>query len=336
MDDTIRFPASLEIRAADGKQPTFKGVVYSGGPMRISDFGQVVVDVQGAGLAESVPVLVDHGESIDHLVGQAQAIAQNGAIAASGTLTTATEAGQKVVAIAKSGVKLQVSIGFQPDRREFIQAGKTITVNLQTIVAGDGGLTVVRSGKLREISLVPIGADPNTNISIAASGRIAAHLKGRNMDFDTWLQTKGFDPNTVTTPQRASLQAAYQAETTGPAEMQRRYEALNAKFSTPRLTEHTARVNPDRLVELRATAFAEQWDEIKTEMELLRAERDSLALERIRRERPQFPTVYSSGPQTGDRDTIEAALMLHIGQERTAEKTFQAPVLERARGVTSQ
>ncbi len=304
MSDLLHFQAGIEIRAAEGKQPTFSGVVYSGGPMRVAGFGQVVVDIAGADLSGAVPVLVDHGETIDGLVGQGTATAHNGTILAHGTLTTATEAGAKVVALARSGVSLQASIGFAPDRREFIHAGATIMVNNQTITAGAGGLTIVRSGRLREISLVPIGADPDTNISIAAS----RGGKATSMPNET----------TITTPDQPGMSA--------PQRVLARWTA--ATFHNAHIRQQ---LEPCLTAALSGDITFDDFDR-----EVLRAQLRDAQLTAARSERPQGPAIHSSSRDLSG-DAAEAALLCHLGHEGAAVKTLgeQATQAGRSLGLHS-
>lgn len=128
-------------------------------------------DWAGADVAGDIPLLAAYGEGLDDLVGQGRAEIRDGKILLAGYLVDATTAGQRVLGLARGGVNLQASVGYVPLRKDYVPAGQTVRVNGQTIQAPDEGLTVVRAGKLREISLLPLGADPDTHVSIAAKGR---------------------------------------------------------------------------------------------------------------------------------------------------------------------
>jgi hypothetical protein len=77
----------------------------------------------------------------------------------------------KVTAPAKNGFEWQLSIGAITIRTEFVEAGKTATVNGREVV---GPVTISRETELKEISFVPLGADDATSVSVTASqGKIA-------------------------------------------------------------------------------------------------------------------------------------------------------------------
>jgi phage major head subunit gpT-like protein len=162
----------LEIQAADGtKTPTVRGVVYSGGAMWLSCWGNVAVDLRGATIANPVPILAGHRDDLDSVCGDAEAAIVSGTIVVSGRLSAATAAGAKVIGLAKDKVGMQASIGFEPDQREQLGAGQVAQINGRTLTAGRDGLTIIRSGRLREISLVAVGADAGNAIQISASAK---------------------------------------------------------------------------------------------------------------------------------------------------------------------
>ncbi|NLF08216.1 MAG: hypothetical protein GX594_09585, partial [Pirellulaceae bacterium] len=179
MPDIIQLRAEVEIQAAsDGaKTKRFSMVAYSGGLMSPAGWPNVVIDLGGANVGGDIPILAGHADDLDSIVGQGQATVQNNQLHVAGTIIDATSAGQKVVALARSGISLQASVGFTPDKRENLPAGSKVSVNGRTLTAGNQGLTIIRSGRLREVSLLPIGADPNTQVSIAATAAQSKETK---------------------------------------------------------------------------------------------------------------------------------------------------------------
>jgi len=193
------------------RKPTVAIRAYSGGAMRVPRyFDPVVVDVRGIGTGQKIPLLRDH----DHTrpIGQGvAAIADNG-IEIQGSLRSTGDSGQvrdarEIIEAAKDEFPWQASVGIEPTRTEKVNAGQRVRVNGQTFT---GPLTVVRAGKLREVSIVAIGADDSTEARIAA-----AAAGGQTMGFDAWLEAKGWDKATLNDVQLRALEAAWKAETGG-------------------------------------------------------------------------------------------------------------------------
>jgi hypothetical protein len=85
----------------------------------------------------------------------------------------------KVTEPAKNGFQWQLSIGADPIRTEFLEAGATTTVNGREVT---GPLTISRETRLGEISFVPLGADGDTSAAVSAS-------RGKGTMFKTMLAT---------------------------------------------------------------------------------------------------------------------------------------------------
>ncbi len=67
-----------------------------------------------------------------------------------------------------AGVPLQASVGAQPLQKRYVAAGENVQVNGKTFTAGARGLLCVELAALKEISIVCIGADGETSVSLAA------------------------------------------------------------------------------------------------------------------------------------------------------------------------
>ena len=115
------------------------------------------------------------------------------------------------------------------------RAGELVEVNGRAIKAGKYGFTLVRSSALKEVSIVAIGADAGTSVSIAAP-------KGEEAFMSTASET---------TAEQIREEAA--AET----------ERING----------VRRVCDGRFGDIEAKAIREGWDTQRTELEILRASR---------------------------------------------------------------
>jgi hypothetical protein len=337
--DVIRFTGAsgpLEILAevdnGGKKLRPFKMTAYTGAPMNVPGYmSPVVVDLAGMTVPnQRLPILrqhdperiVAHSESIDL---SPQRLNVAGVV--SGTGDAATE----VTNLADNGFPWQASIGAAVDRREFVDAGQTVKVNGRN---WDGPLVVARASTLREVSVVPLGADPGTSAKFAAGNGGVIDMK-----FADWLKKNGFDPETLTANQRAALEAAYKAETETPAppvpvvppkgggSIAARAEAARARERAEahiegRLTDalEGRRITSADFDELRAAAFLDpdKYDDNRLELEF------------IRRERPKGPGISFTREAQLTENVIECGLAMAGSLERI-DKHYDAPVLEAAR-----
>lgn len=281
----------LFVQAKAGGAPRVEAVAYAGGVVRVAPFGAVAIDLAGADLSRPVPILADHVDTLDGVLGQGLATVEGGRLLLRGTLSAATEAGRTVLALARDGVALQCSIGFEPTRRERFSAGQPARINGRELVAPEGGLTVIRSGRLREVSILPLGADPETDVTIRAKG--------------TTMTTEPTNQPPADTPDAERIQA--------------RYEAFAREFGDE-APEAAARLLKLAL----GGATAEQF-----EREALEAEARALRLRAQRAQRPAPPPTRPAGPSADPLP--EALLLCHLGRDDLAAKHFGDAAAERAR-----
>ena len=164
----LRFPAEIELVAsAAGKPPRISILAYNGGIMPVAGSGSIVVDLSGLTLPATVPLLGDHISTLDGVAGSGQPSIRDGRLLVEGTLAD-TPTAAKVMALHKSSVPLQASVGLMPETRQSIRAGEVVSVNGKRLKAGQSGLTLIKSGTLREVSILPLGADASTTVHISA------------------------------------------------------------------------------------------------------------------------------------------------------------------------
>lgn len=150
---------------------------YSGGLLHLDPNNwpvPVVFDI--AGLEDKpqiVPIIRDHDQG--KKCGQTTRVYyDNGEIAAEGELLNygIDEAADKVAELAKRGAKLQASVAtgiINPEDVEYIDEGREVQVNGKSFV---GPIEIVRKWKLKEISIVTVGADDEgTSVTIANAAR---------------------------------------------------------------------------------------------------------------------------------------------------------------------
>jgi len=171
VDNILLTAGSVEIEAADTRpNPRVTIVAYTGGLMAVPGWGPVVIDLANlATPADQIGILADHDSTLKGIVGYGQARVASGKLVVAGTIATTTEAAKQIIELARAGFRFQASVGVSPTDYERIRPGDTVVANGRTITAPRTGMTFVRSGELREVSIVTIAADRNTSVAIAAS-----------------------------------------------------------------------------------------------------------------------------------------------------------------------
>lgn len=322
--------------SAEGDRPAlrrFSMVAYTGGAMALAGWPHpVVVDLAGLQIsARSRPILKDHNRSL--IVGHTDMIAVQGAsLLVTGVISGAGPIAREIVESSRNGFPWQASLGAVAERVEFVPRGRKVSANGREF---EGPVHIARRATLGEISFVALGADEDTSAQVAAT---AADVKEDClMDFEEWLEAKGFVAADLSDAQRASLQAMYDAEqkrpgsegepTAGAAgegdpddDGKNAVTELRAQAAaeTKRIAE-IRRICAGKHADIEAKAIADGWDTTKTELELLRAERPTVT--GIRR---------GTEPPTGK--ALEAALLLNynVAPEEKVARWYDARTMEAA------
>lgn len=314
---------TIEAAAADGtEKPALVNVAaYGGGLMTVAGFGPVVLDVEGIESLERVPLLADHENRIEAVLGSGLPVRGDGRLAINGTLSRNSDRARRVIDLHRDGVPLQASVGAEPLETERITKGRQIVVNGRTIRAEGASFLLVRRSRLKHVAIVANGADGSTSVSIAAQA--ASQSKEFDMEFATWLEAQGFTPDSLSDQQRTSLQAMFDASQQTNATPNTKIEAAAAVAELrAELATETVRVAAIRKLcggkhaDIEAQAIKEGWDETKTELEMIRADR------------PRGPAIHASNWNDSPQ-VVEAALCLsrkHVD----VEKRFKPEVLEAA------
>ena len=148
------------------------GVAYSGGPIRQPWSSlDMVVDLAGMLFSPQTPLLYSHTNWPSCRLGEVTAAVAANALTVAGGIDPETEFGKTVVDSGKK-VQWQLSIGAEVLETERVPEGESRTVNGRSFV---GPFLHVTKSRLREVSVVAVGADPETHLRIAASLNIHAH-----------------------------------------------------------------------------------------------------------------------------------------------------------------
>ncbi|TVQ58676.1 MAG: hypothetical protein EA377_00015 [Phycisphaerales bacterium] len=279
-----------------------------------------------------------------------------------GVASGGNQVAEQVVNSSRNGFPWQASIGASADEVVFVPKGKEAVANGRNV---PGPVYVAKKTTLNEISFVALGADRNTNARVAAGasgtsgasgggGQSTSRTENNSMEFETWLEAQGFDPEKLSDEQRTSLEKLFEASSPGNspapasgksgdsssgAASQSNGQAnasaatggeLQTAISSMR-AEYVADLNRIQAIQdicsgggdehraIASKAIAEGWNTVKTELEVLRASRP----------KAPYPGL-SGGSKPFSQNTLEAAACLSAGLDENeltkdyGEKTMDA------------
>jgi phage head maturation protease len=157
----LTFAVSMQPEQA-GLPRRFSGVAYSGGV--IPDYGwngDAAIDLATLQTGGEIFALVDHNPTMR--AGKLRARCEAGQLLVDGEFFTSTEAGREVAATFAEGAPWQMSVGIQASV-EGSEKPRPVELNGQSLTVN----SIFRNASLREVSFVPVGADPSTSVSAFA------------------------------------------------------------------------------------------------------------------------------------------------------------------------
>jgi len=323
------------LQAADDgeeKPKRFSMTAYTGGEITLGAFfDPIVFDIAGMQASgESTPILVNHDPQ--QIAGHADSVQMSKqTIKLSGVMSGGGASADEVVASAGKGFPWKASVGVNPSKTEFVEQGATAKANGRNF---KGPVNIIRGSQLVEVSFVPIAADPKTRVSMAASAALNSE-KEKAMDFEKWLRAQGFDPDTLTEEQTASLKAMYPpgeepkpdpappTPETPPVVTPEETPAddtvagmrLKAAAEATRIADINTICASDHPV-IQANAIGKGWSKAETELAVLRAER------------PKAPAAHIHSNESSSA-VLEAAMCQTLGLKET-EKQFDDKTLQAA------
>lgn len=163
-----------ELKAVDG-------IAYSGGQVGQSWAGSpIVVSLAGMEFCEQTPLLYNHYNAPAARLGELTPSVDANMLKVKGGIDPDVDA-SKTILKAGQKVKWQLSIGASIKKIKFFDKGESFQANGRSF---DGPAYLVEQSKLREVSVVAVGADANTHLNIAASLNLSASTKkeGKTMN----------------------------------------------------------------------------------------------------------------------------------------------------------
>ena len=165
---TIMFAADV---VRDETTAKCSGVAYSGGT--VNYYGEkFIVDLKGLEIAQQIPILYNHNNSPAFRLGIANIANDGQKLTFNGEIDSESEIGKWLTTTGKKW-KWQVSIGFNVNYGDYKYVDEVTKTEINGNEVTDC-LIAVKS-KLREISLVAVGADDKTSMEI-------------NMSLDNYMQ----------------------------------------------------------------------------------------------------------------------------------------------------
>lgn len=168
------------------------GVAYSGGPIPQpwSEF-PLIIDLAGVTIAPQIPLIYNHENDPEFRLGEIQVKNSGQDLQISGGVDTTTEKGKYIVEAGKK-FQWQLSIGARVEKLEYVSADEDREINGRTFT---GPFVHIKKSMLREVSVCAIGADPETNMQIAAKLNFSKpHNEGEknnmNKDLKQYIQLK--------------------------------------------------------------------------------------------------------------------------------------------------
>lgn len=141
---------------------TFSGIAYSGKMIKNHPFwGDLIFDVASMKSKPRIPILFNH--DMEKIVGSG-ALTFTDEVRVNGTISNVTEHGKYLYDLIKGeGFPMQESVYIEPETIRNLQKNERMKVNGQEIT---GPATIFIGGKIKEVSLTPLGADSETSTTI--------------------------------------------------------------------------------------------------------------------------------------------------------------------------
>lgn len=289
-DNLLLAAPEVAIEAGGRKAPKISIVAYTGGLMAVPGWGPVAIDLTGLDATGQVPLLADHNATVSGVVGHGEAHVQGDRLIVAGVMSGTSEAARHIVEMTAGGFAFQASVGVEPVEHERMKPGEKVRVNGRTLSSARG-FTLIKAGRLREVSITPLGADAGTSVAIAAS------RQGKEIAVTTGVQN--IDEAAVRADERERI-SRIEATCAGPKD--------------------GWGPNQTRVDQLKAAALAGEISEQELSAQVLTILRES---------RPKIPIVgVRPGFTVSHATAIEAALLARMGLTELGEKTLGPLAME--------
>lgn len=154
---TLAITPQVETEFGNDLPTRFSGVAYSGGVIpKFGKFGDAAIDLSNLQVSDRLFALINHDPN--QRAGHGKVWIDNNQLHIDGHFSKSTESGRQLAAEFRDGAPWQLSVGLQYDAHHPVEP---VNLNGQTMAV----TTVFTKASIREVSFVPIGADPNTSVT---------------------------------------------------------------------------------------------------------------------------------------------------------------------------
>lgn len=204
---------SAQLKSFNKETRSFTAVAATEIPAKVFDWERGVIDEVllsdgfrlTKGREKKVPLLNAHNRyNVESVLGSVGNWRKEGNEILADPVFADTPEAEKAMSLYRDGHMTDVSIGYSVDEAHWIEEGETKTVNGRVF---NGPMRLVTRYTVKELSLVPIGADPGA----VARADTTTSKEVKNMDpkFKEWLIRMGHDPEKLSEQQILSLRAEY-------------------------------------------------------------------------------------------------------------------------------
>ncbi|HSW45524.1 MAG TPA: hypothetical protein VLM89_08130, partial [Phycisphaerae bacterium] len=163
---------TLTLRAATANEQdrSVEAVLATETPTLVYDWrtGETIEEillVDGAKVGRQVPMLSCHSRwSMDDVLGSVRSIRPSGEELLGRLYFANDEISERAWLKVRDGHVTDVSVGYTPRKKIDIAAGQSATINGRTFTAGQRAMRVTSEWTLKELSVVPVGADEKAKI----------------------------------------------------------------------------------------------------------------------------------------------------------------------------
>jgi len=287
----------LIIEAANGSgNPKVAGLAYGGGKMNLPGWKYpVVVDLAGMEIPEQVPLLANHENKVASRVGMVAAKVVNNTLEIEGDIVAKGDQADDIVAQSKAGADWQLSIGAEVKKSELVKGKRTVNGQEQA-----GPFYHIGESTLREVSVIPVGADGETKLKVAASFDLGKAPEEKEPE----KKVTAKEEKTVAAEKKTDPKIEPQPEKTVVADADVALQAIRTE------RERVGKIQAicaGEYADIERQAISAGWSPEETSQKVLKALREN-------RPAADVNIIVKRKPQgTEMRKTLEAAMCLRIG-----------------------